>query len=324
MGIARTRQQAVTSLSRRTMDWAEAAESRRAFLKQGALLLAGTATLGSISRTSMACSDSEADVALRFGLLTDCHYADKPSSGKRYYQDSLGKMREAVSRFTSAKAEFVVELGDLIDSGSNVKEEIAYLQTMEKEFAKFKKDRHFVLGNHCVYNLTKEEFFDNCAAKKPHYAFDQGGFHFVVLDACFREDGVAYGRQNYDWTDSNIPASQIEWLADDLKETDKPTIAFIHQRIDKDDVYAVKNAPEVRETLERSGNVLGVFQGHTHQNDYNNIRGIHYCTLRAVVEDPDLKNNSFALVDLFADGSIRVDGFHRQKDYTWQPQEQTT
>lgn len=324
MGNATSQRATHSMQSLRHTDSMETAESRRAFLKHGALYLASSTALGLTSTAAMAGDNKGECAALRFGLLTDCHYADKASAGKRHYKDSLCKLREAVCRFNRAKANFVVELGDFIDSGPSVKEEIAYLQTMEKVFAKFKKDRHFVLGNHCVYNLTKEEFFDNCAAKRPHYSFDQRAFHFVVLDSCFRKDGVAYGRKNYDWTDANIPVSQLEWLADDLKQTHKPTVVFAHQRIDTEDIYSVNNAREVRETLEKSGRVIAVFQGHTHKNDYHEIEGIHYCTMRAVVEQPSLKNNSFAVVDLYADGSIRVDGFRQQKDYAWKANKRLT
>ena len=34
----------------------------------------------------------------------------------------------------------------------------------------------------------------------------------TVLDACFRKDGKSYERKNFDWTDANIPAAELEWL----------------------------------------------------------------------------------------------------------------
>ena len=51
----------------------------------------------------------------------------------------------------------------------------------------------------------------DCAAESaaPHnQRFDRGGFHFVVLDACFRSDGVPYGRKNFKWTDTKIPPAE--------------------------------------------------------------------------------------------------------------------
>jgi len=52
------------------------------------------------------------------------------------------------------------------------------------------------------------------------------------------------------------------------------------------------SAPEVRQILEDSGNVSAVFQGHSHQNDYRDINGIHYCTMRAVIEGSGAANNA--------------------------------
>ena len=41
---------------------------------------------------------------LRFGLMTDMHYADRERSGTRYYRDSMAKIEEAVEEFRRAKA----------------------------------------------------------------------------------------------------------------------------------------------------------------------------------------------------------------------------
>ena len=92
---------------------------------------------------------------------------------------------------------------------------------------------------------------------------------------------------------------------------------FIHQRLDTSDIYSINNAEAVRRILEKSGKVTTVFQGHTHQNDYREIGGIHYCTLRAVVEESGLENNGYALVDLFDDSSIRIEGFRKQENYRY-------
>ena len=89
-----------------------------------------------------------------------------------------------------------------------------------------------VLGNHCVDTLTKDEFLGGVEQKQSYYSFDRGGFHFVVLDACFRGDGQPYGRKNSKWNDANIPAAELEWLAADVKATEKPVIVFAHQRLD--------------------------------------------------------------------------------------------
>ena len=68
---------------------------------------------------------------------------------------------------------------------------------------------------------------------------------------------------------------------------------------------------------EESGKVLAVFQGHSHKNDHNDIAGIHYCTLVAMVEGSGAKNNGFSIMKIAQDGSILIEGFRKQADYQW-------
>lgn len=285
--------------------------TRRALLRNGALFLLAA---GGVSSTSLAGDESSAPL-LRIGLVTDLHYADQPPRGTRFYRESLAKLRECVNRFNTVPPDFVVELGDLVDEGETVDEEIGFVKVMEKELARLKGERHYVLGNHCVKNLTKQQFRDNCAARAEHYSFDKGDNHFIVLDACYRADGVAYGQRNFKWNDTEIPPAERKWLKADLQATRKKTIVFAHQRLDVQNHYGVKSAPAVRQILEDSGKVLAVFQGHSHQNDYNEIHGIHYCTLAAMVEGSGEKNNAYGMLSLFQDGSLKLDGFRQQKTY---------
>jgi alkaline phosphatase len=289
--------------------------TRRQFLKNGALILTVGASAG---HWGLAAADDNQKPALRLGVLTDCHYADRDPAGARIYRESLGKVREAVNRFNDAEATLAVELGDFIDAAPDVQQEIGFLEAIEKEYARFRGKRHYVLGNHCVHTLTKQEFIDHCAMEEAHYSFDHGDFHFIVLDACYRKDGVAYGRKNSNWTDANIPPAELKWLAADLKATTKPTLVFVHQRLDVDNHFGVRNRAEVRKLLEDSKRVLAVFQGHNHVNDHKLLGGIHYCTLTAMVEGRGQENNAYALVDLYPDGSLRIDGFRKQKDYRWE------
>ena len=293
---------------------------RRAFLHRGSLFLAGAAA--GLAPACSVESQRRAHPPVRVGLLTDCHYADKEPAGSRHYRDSLAKVRQAVARFNEAAASVAIELGDFVDAAPEVETEVEYLRAIDAEYARFHGERHYVLGNHCVYTLTKEEFLENSAARATYYSFDEGRFHFVVLDACYRSDGVAYGRKNFEWTDTAIPEPELAWLGADLAATQNPTVVFVHQRLDLEPdgdhaAYAVKNAPAVRRVLEASGKVLAVFQGHSHENLHREIGGIHYCVLRAVVEGPGSDNSGHALLNLFDDGSIRIDGFREQSGYEW-------
>lgn len=285
---------------------------RRAFLRNNTLLLATAATFN----PSSLFADEDAG-RLRIGLVTDLHHADKASAGTRHYRETLGKLAEAANQFEKDRAAFVVELGDLIDAADSVETEQRYLKTINREFSAISKDRHYVLGNHCVDTLTKAEFLDGVEQKQSYYSFDRDNFHFVVLDACYRSDGVPYGRKNSRWNDANIPAAEMEWLHADLKSTSKRTIVFAHQRLDVSNDHGVRNCLNVRNLIEESGKVLAVFQGHSHQNDLKDISGVHYCTLVAMVEGSGAENNGYSVMDIAQNGDIRLTGFRKQKHHDW-------
>ncbi|HAA48714.1 MAG TPA: alkaline phosphatase [Planctomycetaceae bacterium] len=285
--------------------------SRRAFLKNGVLVLSSSAI---IPGTAVG---GDKTPALQIGLVTDLHYADKPPAGTRHYRETPAKLAEAAAELSKHKPAFLVELGDFIDAADSVKTELGYLKKINRDFSAICKNRHHVLGNHCVYTLTKKEFLETVGQKKSYYSFDSGNFHFIVLDSCFRTDGQPYGRKNFEWTDPNIPKAELDWLRADLKSTSKKTVVFAHQRLDVSSVYGVKNAPAVRKILEDSKQVLAVFQGHSHENDHKEIGGIHYCTLVAMIEGSGVSHNGYSVLKLSDDGSIRLDGFRNQGDYQW-------
>lgn len=286
--------------------------NRRAFIQNGILLL----TAGATADVTPLFAEEKADT-LRIALVTDLHHADKPPAGTRFYRETIGKLEEAAAQFQKDQPTFAVELGDLIDAADSPEVELQYLKTVNNVFSSISKDRHYVLGNHCVDMLTKAEFLEGVGQKQSYYSFDRGGFHFIVLDSCFRSDGQPYGRKNSIWTDANIPTTELKWLEADLKATDKKSVIFAHQRLDVSDNHGVKNSPEVRGILEASGKVLAVFQGHSHQNDLKDIGGTHYCTLAAMIEGSGATNNGYSSIEIGRDGSIRLQGHRRQTSHDW-------
>jgi len=284
---------------------------RRAFIQQGTLVLTAAAS------SSVNLAAAPASPRLRIGLVTDLHYADKAPAGTRHYRETLSKLAEAGQHFQQAPLSFLVELGDLIDAADSVDVELRYLKTINDKFSAICQDRHYVLGNHCVDTLHKEEFLGHVEQPRSYYSFDRNGWHFVVLDACFRSDGKPYGRKNSEWTDANIPAAELEWLEADLKANTQPTIVFAHQRLDVSNNHGVKNNAAVRQVLESSQHVLAVFQGHSHQNDLRDIGGIHYCTLVAMVEGSGATSNGYSVLEVEPDGTLHLSGFRSQKSYDW-------
>ena len=149
--------------------------SRRAFLTGTTLVLAPQA-----QGHAWQC---EAKPATRFGMITDLHYADKPPSGTRHYRDTPAKLAKASEKIRAADPDFMVELGDLIDAAESVATELRYLKKINQEFSQLAKQRHYVLGNHCVDTLRKEEFLSEVQQRKSFYSFNSGNTHFVILDS---------------------------------------------------------------------------------------------------------------------------------------------
>jgi hypothetical protein len=278
--------------------------SRRAVLKGGSLLL-GSGWL----------DGADEKPAVRFGLVTDVHHADKPEWGTRYYRESLTKLREGVAQFRRSDIHFLLQLGDLVDAAKDVETERQWLKEAVGTLRETSVEMYSVLGNHCVQTLTKSQFLAEAGRERSHYSLDRGGVRFIVLDACHRRDGVSYDAGNFDWKDTEIPPVQRAWLKQQLDSAPARAIVCVHQRVDIPGVHTVASAPDVRQILESSGKVLAVFQGHSHQNDYREINRIHYCTMRAVIEGSGLENNGYSVVSVFEDGRVAVKGFRAQRGY---------
>jgi len=289
--------------------------TRRVFLKASAVSVASAG----LSQVSCAVKPAlkSGRGPCRFGIVTDCHYADADTRNGRYYRQSLGKLAECVELMNAERVDFLVELGDFKDENATAVEEktISYLRAIEKVFQKFAGPTYHVLGNHDMDSISKKQFLSNVEnsgidSTKSYYSFDSKGFHFVVLDANFRKDGVDYDHGNFSWSDANIPKYELNWLAEDLAGARGPVIVFVHQVFDGKDAHQIKNADKAREVLEASGKVAAVFQGHKHKGGYSEIKEIGYYTLKAVVEGSGAENSAYAIVDIMPDG-ITVTGYRR-------------
>jgi len=304
-----------------------------------------------------ASAGAQAVRLVRFGLISDTHYCDKPdqsgaislNASPRYFTGGLAKLEAFAQAMNKAGAAFVAELGDFTDNpadGSLSYDKrkaaaLGFLDAAESKLAIFKGPRYHVVGNHDTDQLSKEDVAAKVlnggvpASKgNPYYSFDQGGVHFVVLDAGHKADGSAYSGvpgtagSGYSWADANVPKAQLEWLKSDLAATKLPTIVFTHQLLSPqelvdaayDPAHSVKNAAEIRSILEKSGLVVAAFAGHYHDGGYMKVNGIHYGCLQAnaAYGNDASYHNQYATVDVYKDGKdiqVAVAGNGNQKSY---------
>jgi 3',5'-cyclic AMP phosphodiesterase CpdA len=294
--------------------------TRRRFLDSSAILAAGLAIVLLATCVPPRISPPrEKPTRLRFGIITDLHYADIDPSGARSYRESLVKLEECIRVMNDQKADFLVELGDFKDQDKVNPTEgktLSYLRRIEDVFEKFDGPRYHVLGNHDVDSLSKPQFLKSARnlgipLDQSYYSFGVKGVRFIVLDANFRSDGTSYDRGNFVWEDANIPAAELNWLKRELASSAKPAMVFIHHQLDGEGAYYVKNAAEVRRALESSGKVLAVIQGHRHEGQLSIMNHIPFYTLKAAVEGSGAGNNSYALVEIDRDFNLMITGFRK-------------
>ncbi len=290
--------------------------TRRDFLRLSTFALAGLA----IDPQYAFSHQKNPGIRVKFGIVTDSHYADSAPNPKknRYFRESISKMEECVELMNQVKVDFLIELGDFKNKVTppNKKKALLHLHAIENLFQQFKGPTYHVIGNHDLDSISKEDFSKivyntKIPAHSTFYSFDLKGMHFIVLDANFKSDGVEYRNGNFDWRDTNIPPAEMDWLKRDLRSTNKPVIVFIHQQLDCKGNKCVNNAEEVREILDESSKVLTVFQGHNHKGNYKQINGIHYYTLKAMVDGSGSQNNSYAIVEVLENGSMSINGYRK-------------
>ncbi len=291
---------------------------RKTFLQTSLALVGGsTLPLRLLAKTDNA--------SIRFGIVSDIHYADKKPNIGRYYKQSIEKLRECVGVMNKKKVDFLVELGDFKDNSNPPEEDktLQYLSTIEKELQQFKGPCYHVLGNHDEDSISKQQFLnrvknDGFSEAKNYYTFEKKGIRFYVLDANFTSEGIAYNKGNFDWKDCHVPQEQLDWLKEGLENSNSPSVIFIHQRLDR--FYSLRhycpdNSDEVRKILEDSGKVLAVFQGHDHRGGINKINNIPYYTIKAVIQGSGAENNSYAIVEIKKDYGnryiVKVEGFRK-------------
>ncbi|MHC4986545.1 MAG: metallophosphoesterase family protein [Planctomycetota bacterium] len=267
-----------------------------------------------------------AGAELSIGLFADPH-CGRGVLASRYFGDSPAKLAAAVETFNERGVDFIVNLGDLIDRlEDDPTDPRQYVAEARAVVEGFDGPCHVVPGNHDVACLTKSDFLRLAggAGGASTYAFDHGGFHFVVLDTNHFEDGsdITPETTSEDWSDEWLGQTQLDWLADDLAAAgETPTVIFTHAELgprfldDEERPHAVKDSDVARAIIQSAGNVRAIFQGHNHPGQIAYWADIPYITLHAMCEGPGLANNAYAILHLSPDGPIQLEGFGQQVSF---------
>ncbi len=164
--------------------------------------IVGTTAIGLMFSPDLFAKSVEKPL-IRFGMISDIHYADREPAGNRFYRQSLAKVNEAIDLMNREKVDFAIELGDFKDQDAvpNEAKTLKYLTDIESVFQKFNGPTYHVLGNHDMDGISKQQFLErventNIPNTKSYYSFNQKEIHFVVLDGNFNREGKAYDHGN--------------------------------------------------------------------------------------------------------------------------------
>ena len=299
-------------------------------IRRGCMALA----LGvSIASWAPVCAGSgepgEEKTRLAFGLLSDVQYCDCETAGSRHYRASKDKLAACVDDLNRQDLAFTIHLGDFIQ------EDIASFETLLPVYQRLSMPRFHVLGNHDfdVDADQKRSIPARLGMADRHYEFRHPGTRFIVLDGgdvslyarpqgsleharaeAMLEKLKTAGAPNAEVWNGAVGTAQLGWLARalaDAKEAGERAIVFCHFPVYPPGAHNLWNDTEVVETLERSESVVAYISGHKHAGEYAAKNGIHYLTVKGMVETED--TTAYAVVHA-DDARLEVDGRGRQPD----------
>jgi predicted MPP superfamily phosphohydrolase len=262
-----------------------------------------------------------------FGIIADVQYCSCEPEGSRFYKMSLSKLRVAMNKLKADSAEFLINLGDLID-----RDYVSYKPVLDIIDSSRLKTYHLT-GNHdySVEGRFKKRLPLPMPSKEGYYSFIYKSFRFIVLNGnelstySSVNKGAIKQAEDYlkllqnsgsinaiDWN-GGMGAKQIGWLKAQLDEAtskNEKVFIFCHFPVYPDDTHNLLNYNDILPILKQYQNIIAWFSGHNHAGNYGNFNTIHFVTLKGMVETE--KSNSFALVEVYKN-KIWITGSGREK-----------
>jgi hypothetical protein len=236
---------------------------------------------------------------MKIFIFADPHYSSAEVTNRtRRPSLSLEKLRTLSPVITGCDR--IICLGDIVDGTGSAETDAPYLSVLSSFLHSFGVPVDAIMGNHDCRSFTEEEFCRIGSFRKaPYVTFCGGGevcslgaspdAALIFLDANYLSDGGRALCEHSDWTDANLPESQLTFLAGTLSALPDGTEAyiFIHQCLDPgvESRHIIKNAPAVRNIIEANREkVAAVIEGHYHKGAENIVGGVKYITLPAMCE----------------------------------------
>ena len=260
---------------------------------------------------------------LRFGVIADCQYCSAQGTEVRKYSLSKDKLSRCVEHFNTRELDYVIHLGDFIER------DFKNFDVLNPIYDQLTMPNYHVLGNHdfSVDAALKKDVPQKLGLPTRYYDFEVKGWRFVVLDGndisfhAYPKDSAAYAEaaEYYDrnkiksakWNGA-VGAEQLSWLQQVLEAASGNTenvLLYCHFPVYPENNHNLWNAEEVVELLESYPCVKAYINGHNHKGGYASKQGIHYLTLKGMV---DTEQTSYAVIHVDGD-HLTVTGYGREE-----------
>lgn len=261
-----------------------------------------------------------------FGAIADCQYCASKGNGVRKFSLSNKKLLNCVTEFNKLNLEYVIHLGDFIDR------DFKSFDILNPIYNKLHMPHYHVLGNHdfSVKDSLKKDVPKKMGLTSKYYDFRIKGWSYIVLDGndvSFH----AYPKKSIEWRQASeyyiknkikspkyngaIGETQISWLKNKLNQAQQnndKVILYCHFPVYPPNSHNLWNAKEIIDLIEQFPCVKAYINGHNHKGNYSLKKGVHYLTLKGMV---DTEKSSFAVIKV-SDDSIDVTGYGREKNRT--------
>ncbi len=274
-----------------------------------------------VSTQSFGADPRPGSPLFRFGAVADCQYCEA-TSNVRKYSLSPKKLTACVEHYNKMELSFVVHLGDFIDR------DFASFDKVVPIYNRLHAPHYHVLGNHdfSVADDKKALVPAKLGLKERYYDFTRKGWRFIVIDgndvslhAWPKADPRTKLASEYHKSLKPRPPSwngalgdeQMKWIEAKLQTATKArerVMLFCHFPVHPKNNHNLWNDDVLTGLLARYPCVAAYVNGHNHAGNYGRREGIHYLTLKGMV---DTEQTSYAVIEVYADRLV-VKGFGRE------------
>jgi hypothetical protein len=223
---------------------------------------------------------------LKIGFVTDWESGKQKKYEQKLPNKAKGYLKTAVNHYNKAfHPDLIVGGGDyILARGVKKKTAAKQLRQINTIFQKVKAPRLYCIGNHDLSELSEGEVQKNLGIAYNHSATDMNGMRTITMDT----NEISPGEDEYGLM-GRVSEEELSWLEEKLN-TELPVIVFSHhspiQTPEKTGWRTnMYGASELRGTLEKYGNVVAVFSGHSPVNYNVEVNGITYVIINNLTDE---------------------------------------